>query len=262
MTKMNVANAICKINCKLYGTPHCRLLNMDNCSSCYVSRLSPEEQVLVMKDIRTIAAAMPYGGLEAMSEADECGLCCGRKKKEIVGYARFCLGHLHPAVSDKNKRQTNAYKRDTSIVVPVQLPVCKRCKSMITKINYVPIIIGLIIASMGVLIVSMESVRSLLEKSGRIIPFLVSLIAILIGVIVGNIVKGLLVNGAERKTHTRPQNIPVIRELISDGWFVITNSEIEIPITFSSKKLKQGLLTGSEQEKTIQDILKWNDSNK
>ncbi len=82
-------------NCLLHGTPHCRLLNMESCNSCYIRNLSEEDQRKAMEDIRMAAAAMPVGGMESLRQDDECAFCRGMKNPADGGYALFDKGCQH-----------------------------------------------------------------------------------------------------------------------------------------------------------------------
>lgn len=249
-----------KENCMLYGTPHCRLLNMQSCKDCYIAKLSKEEQRSAMEDIATVAAAMPYGGMEAISEGEKCALCKrGRISKPDGGYARFCLGHLNPNAPDEEN--SKGHKRSTALVVPVQLPVCRSCRANITKLNFIPLLVGMLVAIIGVAAVSFTPLKATLEKSGRIIPFLISLISIFVGIIVGSLVRGFIIGRISSQTTLTPNHIPGIKELIEDGWFVISNSELSIPFTFSEAKMAQDIMTCENQEETISEIIKWGEEN-
>ena len=245
-------------NCLLHGTPHCRLLNMESCNSCYIRNLSEKDQRKAMEDIRMAAAAMPVGGMESLRQDDECAFCRGMKNPADGGYALFDIGHLNPKAIDERKNGRKAYKRDVSIVVPVQLPVCRHCKRRIQLINYLPLVIGLIIAALSFFIVISKPVYGALNKQGRIIPVLAALIGVLLAVAIANLVKMILKNTGERKTVLRPGTLKPIEKLRSEGWFVIESGEFDIPLTFSKEGLKNGIMTGGDQENNINEIVNWN----
>ena len=247
-------------NCLLSGTPHCRLLNMESCDKCFVDKLSEDDQKLVMEDICTVAAAMPYGGMEKLMYDDGCSRCADDEPNAADGgYVRFSIAHLHPTASEERPKGSKAYKRDTSIVVPVQLPVCKKCKKRIQLINFLPLCLGICIAAIVFAVVSTRSVFETLTKSGRIIPLLVALIGVLAGVVIANIVKVRLTNSAANKVFLEPGRIRSISELMNEGWFVVPSSELEMPYTFSKTPMKHGLLTCEDQEELIEEIIHWND---
>lgn len=241
--------------CLLYDTPHCTLLNMRSCKECFVDKLSREDQELVKEDIAIIAAAMPYGGVEKLMENDECALCAQQSNRADGGYARFDIGHLHPTASEERKSGSRKYKRDTGIVVPIQLPVCKKCKRRIQLINYLPITVGIIIAFSCFIAVSVTPAFASLSKLGRPIPMLIAIIGLFFAIIIANILKIRLTNSASSRTYLSPERIKIISELMNEGWFVIPNSELELPYTFSKKEINSGLLTGKNQEETIEDII-------
>lgn len=242
--------------CLLSGTPHCTLLNASSCKNCYVRKLNHEDQKLVMEDIRMIAAAMPYGGVEKYMDASECALCAADRRTADGGYARFDIGHLHPTASEERKGGQRKYKRDAGLVIPIQLPVCKKCKRRIQLINFLPLAMGIIVAFAGFIAVSIRPIFTELSKLGRPIPLLFALIAVFLGIIVGNILKIRLTNSASNKTYISPERIKAISELIDEGWFVIPSNELDLPYTFSKSEMRSGLLTGRDQEQVIEEIIK------
>lgn len=242
--------------CLLSGSPHCTLLNSNSCKDCFVRKLSREDQELVMEDIKMIAAAMPYGGVEKYMDEDKCLLCASERRTADGGYARFDIGHLHPTALEERKGGSRKYKRDTGLVVPLQLPVCKKCKRRIQLINFLPLAVGVIIAFAGFIAVSSQPLFTTLSKLGRPIPLLFALIAVFLGIIVGNILKIMLTNSASTKTYISPERIKAISELIDEGWFVIPSNELDLPYTFSKNEMHCGLLTGRNQEQVIEEIIK------
>ena len=159
---------------------------------------------------------------------------------------------------DERKNGRKAYKRDVSIVVPVQLPVCRHCKRRIQLINYLPLIIGLVITALSFIVITSKPVYGALNKQGRIIPVLAALIGVLLAVAIANLVKMILKNTGERKTVLRPGTLKPIEKLRSEGWFVIESGEFDIPLTFSKEGLKNGIMTGGDQENNINEIVNWN----
>lgn len=242
--------------CLLSGTPHCTLLNSSSCKDCFVRKLSREDQRLVMEDIKMIAAAMPYGGVEKYMCEDKCMLCASERRTADGGYARFDIGHLHPTASQERKNGSREYKRDAGLVVPIQLPVCKKCRRRIQRINFLPLAVGIIIAFAGFIAVSSKPLFTNLSRLGRPIPLLFALIAVFLGIIAGNILKIRLTNSASNKTYISPERIKAISELMNEGWFVIPGNELDLPYTFSKNEMRSGLLTGRNQEQVIEEIIK------
>ncbi len=246
-------------SCLLSGTPHCKLLNARSCSSCSVRKKDRQTQQQIMEDIRTIAAAMPYGGLEEIKNGESCCLCSGEKKAADAGYARFPLAHLHPKATNESAKENKGYKRDVSFVVPVQLPVCKKCRKHIGLMNFLPICLGTGIALAIVLcVVCIKPLCEMLSAAGRAIPLLVSLIGIFLGIIASSLSKIILYDSLSKKTELNPSKVSEIASLINEGWFVVPNAELELPYTCSSKSMKSGILTCSNQEQIIEAIINWN----
>lgn len=239
--------------CSLYCTPHCLLLNAKNCQSCYVAKLSEEEQAMVMEDIRLIAEEVPDDGFEGILESDKCWLCKGKKINNASYYAQLTLGHLHPIAEDWHPRGKE-YKRDVAMTIPVQLPSCSDCRKRVLVNTFVPLIIGIIIAALGLIVVSLEPVRALLVRGGKAIPFLVFLIFVFLGIIIESLLKAKFTRALERRTYVRASRLPIIGDLIRRGWFVTSTSDGSISHTFTKTPLPNGILTGEGRTELIRQI--------
>lgn len=251
-------NNLNNTSCRLYGSPYCSVLNQNSCGNCYVSKLGAEDQLKAAEDILYIAEALPEDGAEGIMNSESCALCRtkgreGAEPNAASQYAQMDMGHLHPTAKVGSKL-SGGYDRGTSMTVPVQLPVCDSCRKKIGRISYLPLALGCIIAALGLVLVSLEPVRTALTKYGRIIPFLVFLIFVFIGIIVESLVKRSLGRKNERTVNTRAKRIAAIAPLLEKGWFAIGELNDGMPFIFTKKKLDSGILTGENQRELLDEI--------
>lgn len=250
-------NNLTNKDCRLYGSPHCMLLNQKNCESCYVSKLTSEQQLLAAEDIYEIAEALPEDGVEGIMNSESCALCRQRGKEDAeankpVVFAQMDMGHLHPTAKIGDKLGSS--DRGTSMTIPVQLPVCESCRQKIGKKSYLPLALGLLVALIGLLLVSLNPVRSALTNIGRVIPLLVFLIFVFLGVIVDGIARRYLGVKNERTVNTRSKRIAAIAPLLNKGWFAIGELNDGLPFIFTKAKLDSGILTGENQRELLSEI--------
>lgn len=242
--------------CRLYGTPYCALLNQKNCESCYVSKMTGEQQLKAAEDILNIAEALPEGGTEDITDSECCALCRAKGGAEInaaSGFAQMDMGHMHPTAKIGDKLG-GGYDRGTSMVIPVQLPVCAECRKKISKTSYLPLALGCVIALIGLVLVSLEPVRIALTNKGRVLPFLVFLIFVFAGIAVECTVRRSLGKRNERTVNTRSKRIGAIAPLIEKGWFAIGERSDGTPFVFTKKKLESGILTAENQKELLNKL--------
>ncbi len=245
-------------SCRLYGTPHCALLNQKSCESCRISGLSPQEQLMAAEDIYYMAEALPQDGLESIISSGHCALCRkkGREGEEANAasmFAQMDMGHLHP-VAKIGDKLSGGYDRGTAMTIPVQLPVCESCRKKIGVKSILPLALGCLIALIGLLVSSLEPMRSALASRARILPFIVFLIFVFIGVIVESLVRRALGVKNERTINTRVKRIPALAPLLDKGWFAIGELNDGMPFVFTKKRLDSGILTGENQRELLDEI--------
>ena len=178
-----MAESYTKTECKLHGTPYCAALNMKNCADCFASKLDSEQQEALIEDIGYIAAALPEDGIESFLDEPECMLCKGSEKGKPEFFAQLSMGHDHPTVDYLDEKSNKKYKRSTAMLIPVQLPACRKCRSLLMQSYFVPIIVGVVFAAAGLVLTIIEPVRAALARFGAAIPFLFFLMFVFIGII-------------------------------------------------------------------------------
>lgn len=249
-------------SCILHGSPHCALLNEESCATCYIGKLPLEKQAEAAEDIYYIAEALPEEGVDGIMTSGVCALCrTGRGEEaeeagEATRFAQIDMGHEHPEKPAKPGEKTDSkYDRGASMVIPVQLPVCDKCRTRLNMLYYLPIALGVLVALAGLVLMAIEPIRVPLARYGKAVPFLVFLIFVFLGVIVESIAKKTLRVRIERTMNTRAKRIPALAPLLKKGWFVIGSREGMLPFTFTAERLPSGILTGEGQQEQIAEIL-------
>ena len=249
-----MAESYTKTECKLHGTPYCAALNMKNCADCFASKLDSEQQEALIEDIGYIAAALPEDGIESFLDEPECMLCKGNEKGKPEFFAQLSMGHDHPTVDYLDEKSNKKYKRSTARLIPVQLPACRKCRSLLMQSYFVPIIVGVVFAAAGLVLTIIEPVRAALARFGAAIPFLFFLMFVFIGIIAESLLRISYTKRVERRMNTRASRIAKLSALTKLGWFPVHGSENGIRYTFTDKPLESGILTGRGQRELLDDI--------
>ena len=240
-------------NCMLCGQPHCAFLNEESCEKCRVGRLAPERQAEAAEDVFYIAEALPEDGLESIMKGESCALCRGAEPAPATRIAEIDMAHEHPTHSADEKTDKQ-YDRSTSMVVPVQLPVCDECRKKLNLFYYLPLALGVFIALAGIVVTSLEPIRIPLARHGRALPFLVFLIFVFLGVIVESVAKKILRDRIEHSMNTRAKRIPALAELNKNGWFALGADDRMLNFTFLPARLESGIATGEGQKELLAEI--------
>lgn len=234
------------------------LLNADPCGKDGIGKYGESDVKAVIEDVCSAAELLPPEGVEPFFKSDECLLCKGEHKNKVTCYARVMLGHVN-SNADNAKAKTGiaskrSYRRRTGMIIPVQIAACDRCKSNLSYARYLPICIGLFIATLALVLTSVESVRIALEGYGKAIPFLVFLIIACIGVLIAALVSKGINAKIDRESINDPSEVPGMRKLLDRGWFVIKNAQEEDAFVFAKERIRFGLCTGDGQAEAIAAI--------
>lgn len=234
------------------------LLNADPCGRDRTGKYGESDMNAVIEDVCSAARLLPPEGVEPFFKSDECLLCRGEHKNKAICYARVMLGHVNDN-ADNAKAKTGGsskrqYRRRTGLIIPVQVAACERCRNNLSSARFIPIFIGLFIASLALALISVESVRVALEAYGKIIPFLVFLIIACVGVLAAVLVSNKLNNAIDREIIKNPAEVPGMRRLLDKGWFVIKNAQGNDTFVFARKRMRFGLCTGEGQAEAIAAI--------
>lgn len=250
-----------KTNCIFRNTPACELFNAGNCENCPMFNVKPEDMPDAYEDMRALCESLPEDGVEPLFYEEECLLCKGSKKGKPAGFAQLNMAHLNPNLSDSETsgQDDKTYKkRETRLVVPLQLPVCASCRRKL-KLKYnLPLIITVLFCALALIITSAESVRTALMAAGRFGPFIVFATIVLLGVGIALLVKSWLASDIKKNIKTNPEEIKQLEKMLEKGWFSLPMGKENADFTFTKNRLDSGILTGDGQKKLINAVLNGN----
>lgn len=230
--------------CKLSGTRYCRLLNMRSCSNCTVRENEKTEEII--QDIDLYETLLPEGGVARLFESHECQFCKTPEKGERRGYAIIDMAHPEPRRVQKWLFGKRASKIGT--MIPVQMAVCRKCRSRFLSIEYLPVLIPVVIGIIALLVVSSDPVKTALADVHSFLPFGVWIASVIVGILIGRAVTKALEKRWESEMYVDVMRHPVISEMTEKGWTPIT-AKSRTKLLFSKSRLNKGLGTaGSEPD--------------
>lgn len=253
-----------KADCKFLNTAVCELLNAKDCESCPMFSLNNEEETNdAYADMRTLCEFLPETGVEPLFYEEKCALCKSEKKGKPVGFAQLNMGHLNPLISvsggsGSNQEAKSRKIRETRLVIPAQLPVCASCRRKLLLKYNLPLIINVLSAALGLIITSVESVRTALTAAGRAGAFIVFLTIVLLGTGIALLLKDRLDSDIKENTKTKLTEIKQLGKMLKNGWFTLPMYSEKADFTFTKNRLKNGILTGDNQKALINAVLEGN----
>lgn len=231
-------------DCKLHGTKYCAALNMVNCDVCTVRDKAAKEVDSIMHDIDVMESFVPPDGVADLFARGDCALCTGEEKGERKYFALADLGHAEPKSREAGflgiKRATRA-----GSILPLQIASCKKCRRNFLLVEYLPTGIALVLAGGSLLALSIRSLRESLMAISPMLPFLAFVLAVLVGLLAGMLLRGGLAKRFEKQTHMKIFEIPKLKEMLLNGWFPLNEGKQYTKLIFSRKRLKQGIYTGN-----------------
>lgn len=235
--------------CKLSQTRYCQTLNMRSCSVCTVRDADDMDEI--MKDIDLYETLLPEGGIAQLFESRECQFCKTPQKGKRSGYAILDMAHPEP----RRVQKWLFGKRTARIgtMVPVQISVCKKCRSRFLALEYLPILIPVIIGLIALFAVSADPLKTTLANVHLFLPFGVWLGCVLVGALAGKLITDALAKGWNKDMVVDVMQHPVIAAMTEKGWVPIT-AKSRTKVLFSKTRLNKGLGTADhwgEDEETV-----------
>lgn len=235
--------------CKLSQTRYCQTLNMRSCSVCTVRDADDMDEI--MKDIDLYETLLPEGGIAQLFESRECQFCKTPEKGKRSGYAILDMAHPEP----RRVQKWLFGKRTARIgtMVPVQISVCKKCRSRLLALEYLPILIPVVIGLVALFAVSADPLKTTLANVHLFLPFGVWFGCVLIGALAGKLITDAMAKSWNKSTVVDVMQHPVIAAMTEKGWVPIT-AKSRTKVLFSKTRLNKGLGTADhwgEDEETV-----------
>ena len=235
-------------NCKLSGTRYCRLLNMRSCSNCTVRESDKADDIV--KDIDLYETLLPEGGVARLFESHDCQFCKTPEKGRRRGYAIIDMAHPEP----KRMQKWLFGKREAKIgtMIPVQMAICKKCRSRFLQIEYLPVLIPVLIGFAALFAVSRDPVKTALADVSMFMPFGVWILCVVLGIAIGLAVTKALEKRWSGEMCLDVMQHPVIAEMTEKGWTPITIKS-RTKLLFSKSRLNRGLGTAGSERREEND---------
>lgn len=225
-------------SCRFYGTKYCRLLNMRSCERCTL--VADDDPERIKADLDLYELLLPEGGVARLFESKTCTLCKDEPKGKRNGYALLYMAHPEP----KRIQRRLLGKRETAIgtMIPLQFAICKKCRSRLIWIAYLPVVLPTVCGAAGLFLLSRSLRPDALETLGDAATFALWLAMVLLGLAIGALLSGTLRSKAEKHMTVDILKHPVVREMMKNGWFPI-NRQRHTSLSFSRSRIARGLGT-------------------
>ena len=230
--------------CPLYDTRYCELLNMADCNTCTVADMS--DWAYVKESINVTSSLLPREGISGLFTSEDCVLCTQEPKGKRDGYAIVDIGNPEPK---HQKQGALGFKvtADAGSMVPIQAACCKSCKHNLLMVEYLPVLVGALLAAVGLALVTLRPIHDFLASLGAMVPFLAFVVFAVGGIALCRMLRKSLGKKYGASTRLNVFDIPLLRELPEYGWFEIRDGYEKKGVShclFTSKPLDKGLFTG------------------
>ena len=233
--------------CALSGTKYCRLLNMHACEQCTIR--GSENLADVQKDIDLYETLLPEGGVARLFHSKECQFCKTEPKGERAGYAILDMAHPEP----KRVQKWLLGKRTTRFgtMIPVQMSVCKKCRTRFRLIDAMPVAVSVVLGAIGLALFSTGGIGERLADVSQALPLVVWLVLLIGGYFLGRLASRLLEKDAEKRMIVNVMTHPAIAEMLAKGWEPIAKQS-RARLLFSKSRANRGLGTAGDVQTDAQ----------
>lgn len=228
-------------SCRLYGTPECAFLNMGACSDCKVGALKPERQDEARAALSRLMEAAPQELVEPLYNTEKCRLCKG-EAGEADSFALFDLskrdeqGDWTFAIG---KRSVGVKAQD--MILPLQVASCKKCRALRRRFDYLPGLVGVIIAALG-LFVSAFVVYDAAFAVASWLPAAIMGGFVVLALVVSAVLKSVFAAAIKKHSVGEASEIPEVRALTDRGFKEVRGSQRGVtPMVFSKQFREHGV---------------------
>ena len=230
-------------NCELSGTKYCAMLNMHTCAACTVR--DSENKGEIISDLDLYETLLPEGGISRLFESRDCQFCKTPAKGKRKGYAILDMAHPEP----RRVQKWLLGKRTARIgtMIPLQMSVCKKCRSRFLSIEYLPMVVPVVFGIAALFVFSADAVKGPLVDLSMFAPFGGWIIVVLLGALLGRLIANGLQKRWSKDMITDVMQHPVIVEMTEKGWMPIT-AKSRTNLLFSKSRLARGLGTSEDPD--------------
>lgn len=221
------------------------------CANCYIHNLKTDEQRQDSLEKWKETLNLVPDGLTQLHNTDECQFCKGKIKK-ADGYANIEMAHAEPYY-EKGMFFGIGKKVRTPVgsLLPVQAAVCADCRRKIIFVDYTPLIFLLLFLAIAVIILMLPNMAQNLANIMELLPVLFILGMIGAGYLFGKAMHKLYAKKVSTEVKIDACEIPLIKQMIDEGWFFFQTNDDIAKISFSKHKLYDRIKDKDREERTI-----------
>lgn len=229
------------VNCALYGTRYCDLLNIQPCTQCSAADRDPDE---VIRELALYERLLPEGGVAPLFQSRVCTLCKRERPGKRNGYAILAMAHPAPK-GIQMRRVGNRKVSEFGTMIPLQFAICADCRRRLLLMQYLPVALPLITGILALAVLANERVVDALTKTARFLPFFVWAGAMVLAAAVGLGFSHSLRRRFARVMYVDILEHPVVREMMQMGWIPLERQN-RSKLVFSKSRLIKGLGTAAD----------------
>lgn len=231
------------IDCALYGTADCDMLNMPDCPSCPVHRTN--DAAAVQQELCLLRGLLPPQGTAPLADSQECLFCQGEEKGKTNGWALLDLFHPQPQRSQPSPLYQKPKVKQGSWL-PVQIACCEGCKKRIWWLQNMPSFLWLIVLAFGLILLTLSSVSDALERVATWLPLVLMVLLVALCGLAVYLLKRSMHKKCQGITYLDAMEIPQLKALCKLGWEPLYPGRRSPRLVFLKSRMTQGVGTGSE----------------
>lgn len=230
-----------KQDCPLYGTHECRVLNMEDCAHCPMTREEGETPERLREAVATFERLLPEAGIACLFESATCCFCRGTEPNRKDGYAMLSIAHPEPHYEKTILTKRWKYRSPVGTMVPLQVSICSGCRRKLLLLDYLTTVMTVIACGVGLLFFTGETGTSL-EKIAGWLPLFCWVLVSCCGYGAGRLIKTVLKKRFSSGMFVDIAHHPIIAEMKEKGWFILPRDR-ETGYVFTRTVTQSGLGT-------------------
>ena len=236
--------------CPLYGTEECRMLNQESCSECSFATLRPEKQEAAAKALRRLYEASHPVEVSTLYTAEHCVFCRAEKPEKADGVALFDLKKPDPegdwTVALGKKKLT---LKNADMILPLQVSCCKKCRAAYRTFDYLPTVVGLVIAAAALIVTTLSSVHKAAYAVAPWFPAVLMGAGFVLAIAAAFGLKAILARSLKKRMHVNVEELPVVKQLMDEGFSEVAERKQGISaLVFSKERRMHGVFSAEYPE--------------
>lgn len=233
-----------KLDCPLYDSHECHVLNMEDCSHCPMTQDEGETPERLREAVATFERLLPEAGIACLFESATCCFCHEPKQNEKSGYAILSMAHPEPRYEKTILTKRWKYRSPVGTMVQIQPAICSACRRKLLLLDYITTAMTVLGCGTGLLFFT-GSFGESLEKIAGWLPFFCWVLISCLGYGSGRLLKSILKKHFSSDMFVDFADHPIIVEMREKGWFLLPKDR-ETSYVFTNSRKKTGLGTAPD----------------